>query len=68
MRIEPIEAFTYRGKTFETEAKAVDYAESLVADLIKPGLLARGFTISEWVKVSQVILENREALADLLGY
>lgn len=68
MRIEPREMFGYRGRVFETQEKAVDFAESLVADAIKHDLLQRGFTVSEWVKISRTILTHRETLLDLLDY
>ena len=68
MAIEQIEAFKYRGMVFTSYEKAVDHAESLVSDLIKSAMLERGFTISEWVKVSEIILANRKQIIELLDY
>jgi|EndMetStandDraft_4_1072995.scaffolds.fasta_scaffold461095_2 hypothetical protein len=68
MGIEQVQMYSYRGRVFETRAKALDYAESLVTDLLKAPLLQRGFTISEWVKVCEVVLNNREELLILLDY
>jgi hypothetical protein len=66
--IQLVERFTYRGKEFPTEDEAIDYAESLVADAIKPAILGQGFTVSEWVKIAQTIIAHKGTLRDLLDY
>lgn len=68
MSIERIECFKYNGRIFESEEKAIDYAESLVDAALKAPLIAKGFTANEAFKVALVILENRQALLRLLDY
>ena len=68
MAIKSVEMFAYRGKVFPTEAKALDYAESLIADEIKAATFAKGFTLTEWVKISEVILAHRGMLRELMDF
>lgn len=66
--IRRVEKFEYQGKVFDTVPQATDYAEGLVYAALKPDMLAGGFTITECVKVSNLLLANRKVLAELLGY
>lgn len=68
MPIEEIEAWKYRGRVFTDKVKAEDYAEELVGMEIKQELLDKGFTLSQWVKVTETLINNRSALAELLSY
>lgn len=68
MTIEEIEAWQYRGRVFTDKAKAEDYAEELVGLQIKQELLDKGFTLSQWVKVTETLINHRLILADMLDY
>lgn len=67
-KVEPVEAYEFRGKLYRTKEAAEDAAEEMVANEIKQPLLDKGFTITEWVKVCEVIITHRQRLALLLDY
>jgi hypothetical protein len=66
--IEPVEMFKYRGKIFESEEKAVDHAEDLVGQAIKTEMLNTGFSVTDWVKVVQILIAKRKELRELMDY
>jgi hypothetical protein len=66
--IERVTMYRYRGQTYPTAEKAIDMAENFVGECIKQDLFDRGFTVSDWVKIVEVILANRSALRELLDY
>jgi hypothetical protein len=67
--IEHVEAWKFNGKLYETEAKAVEAAETKVYDYLKPFMLGpNNMTVSESVKVMQLIFDHRQQLLRLLDY
>ena len=68
MPIEQVTAFEYRGKVFTDEMKAIQFAESLVGEQIKADILGKGFTVAEWVRITETLIAHRETLSDLLSY
>lgn len=68
MPIEQITAFEYRGKVFTDEMKVIEFAESLVGDEIKADILGKGFTLAEWVRITETLIAHRRTLAELLSY
>ena len=67
-QIEEVEMFKLHGKVFKTREAAVDYAEELVGALIKQDMFDKGFTVTDWVKVVDIIINRRAALLFHLDY
>lgn len=67
-KVEPVGAYAFRGKLYATHKEAEDAAQELVVNEIKADLLDKGFTVSEWVKVCDVLLAHRQRLSLFLDY
>lgn len=67
MKIEKVTKFRVDDREFSTLEKAQDHVESLVDKLLRLSLADKGFSASEMFKISQVVLDNREALVTLLS-
>lgn len=67
-KVEPVGAYEFRGKLYRTQAAAEEAAQELIVNEIKQPLLDKGFTITEWVKICEVILAHRQRLSLLLDY
>ena len=67
-RIQRVQKFELNGKLFNSESSAIEYAESIIADTIKKDILSAGFTLSQWVKISSIIIDNRHLLLECLAF
>lgn len=68
MAIEEIDAYRYKGQIFTSEKDAIKYAENLVADFIKNRAIEKNLSARDFIKLTEIVLEHRMQLIDLLEY
>jgi hypothetical protein len=66
--IERVTVFRFNGTDYPTFEKAKDAAEDRVARYVNGHLTAIGFTANEAFKVSQFLIDNKEALMKLMNF
>jgi hypothetical protein len=66
--IERVTVFRFNGTDYPTFAKAKDAAEDRVARYVNGHLTSIGFTANEAFKVSQFLIDNKEALMKLMNF
>lgn len=70
MKIRKVERFEIEGQEFKTLAKAKDHIDGEVNRLLTNALIHRTsnmLSVSDIVTITEIILQNRERLADLLS-
>jgi len=70
MKIRKVERFEIEGREFETLAKAQDYVDGEVNRVLTNALVSRPnnmLGVGDIVAITEVILQNRERFAELLG-
>lgn len=66
MQIERVTQYRVDGHFFESIAKAQDFIDGEVNKLLQSDLTAKGFTVTECVKITDTVLHLRKRLAYLL--
>lgn len=67
MKIDRVIRYRVNGQEFETLAKAKDHVDGEVNNILRKTLIAKGLGVRETIKLTEAVLENREALAKLLS-
>lgn len=64
--IERATVYRVEGRDFPTLKAAADHVDNLAAEIIKRAAMAKGFALSETVRLTEAILSVRDELAPLL--
>lgn len=67
MHITRKTVFVVDERPFDTLAKARDHVESIIHHKLSRPMIEKGFTVTECVKVTEIVLALRHDLAELLA-